>query len=69
LNLRADIPLDYLLVVAPSDEAKYPSSIGQAFLMQDAAAERQEHVMFMVPRMFQMEEESGAGIKAAAAPR
>ncbi|CAN5417169.1 hypothetical protein BH10PLA1_BH10PLA1_14130 [soil metagenome] len=64
LNLRVDIPLDYLLVLAPSEEAKYPSSLGRAFLTQDAGADRQEHVMFMVPRMFQMDDESG--VKAGA---
>lgn len=57
LNLRADVPLDHVLVIAPSEEARTPGSLGQAFLVQDGPAEKQEHVLVMVPRMFRVENE------------
>lgn len=60
VNLRADIPLDHVLVVAPSEEASTPGSLGRAFLMQDSPVERQEHVLFMVPRMFRIQDEPTA---------
>jgi hypothetical protein len=60
VNLRVEIPLDYLLIVAPSEEAKTASSLGHAFLMSDAPAEKQEHVLVMVPRMFRIENEPTA---------
>lgn len=52
MNLRADIPLDSFIVVAPSTEARLPTSIGANFLVVDAAAERLERVFLFVPRPF-----------------
>jgi hypothetical protein len=60
VNLRAEIPLDHLLIVAPSDEARTASSVGHAFLMTEGPAEKQEHVLVMVPRMFRIENEPTA---------
>jgi len=61
MSLRADVPLNYVLVVAPSEEANIAASIGRAFLMTDTPAEKQEHVLIMVPRMFQIEDDKTAG--------
>ncbi len=61
VNLRADVPQDFLLVVAPSEEANLESSLGRAFLMQDSPTEKQEHVLFMVPHMYKVEDENTAG--------
>jgi hypothetical protein len=52
LNLRTDIPLDSFLVVAPSSEARIPTSIGANFLTLDGPAERLERVYLFVPRPF-----------------
>ena len=55
LNLRADVPLDNFLVIAPSSEGKWPTSVGNAFLKKDGAAERLEQVILLVPRPYLIE--------------
>src|SRR5690606_12420910 len=45
MNLRADIPLDSFLVVAPSSEARMSTSIGANFLVVQSPAERLERVL------------------------
>jgi hypothetical protein len=50
LNLRADVPQESFLVIAPSVEARRPSSVGRAFLVEDGHAEQFEHVLVLVPR-------------------
>lgn len=60
VNLRVEIPLDHLLIVAPSEEAKTASSLGHAFLASDTPAEKQERMLVMVPRMFRLEQEPSA---------
>ena len=60
VSLRADVPLEYVLVVAPSDEASIASSLGRAFMMTDTAAEKNEHVLIFVPKMFQIEDDKSA---------
>jgi hypothetical protein len=50
LNLRAVIPPDSFLVIAPSLQGKWPTSIGNAFLVSDRDAEQYEQVLVMVPR-------------------
>ncbi len=52
LNLRADIPLDSFLVVAPSPEARLYTSIGANFLTLSGPAERLERVLLFVPRPY-----------------
>jgi hypothetical protein len=51
VNLRADVPPDGFLIVAPSDQAAWPTSIGHNFLVHDGAAERTESVLLIVPRL------------------
>jgi hypothetical protein len=50
VNLRADVPPDSFLIVAPSAEATWPTSIGNRFLVHSEAAEQTESVLLIVPR-------------------
>jgi hypothetical protein len=50
LNLRTVIPPDSFLVLAPSEGGRWPTSIGNAFLAIDGAAEQREQVLLFVPR-------------------
>lgn len=50
LNLRADLPPDTFLIVAPSSEGRWPTSIGSSFLLADSPAERMEQVLVIVPK-------------------
>jgi hypothetical protein len=52
LKLAADIPLGTFLVIAPSEYAKAPTSVGNAFLMKDGPADREEQVLILVPRVY-----------------
>lgn len=49
LNLRTDVPLDGLLVVAPSPESTNPMSLGHAFLSEPGDTQRLEQVLLLVP--------------------
>lgn len=55
LNLRADLPPGTFLIVAPSSEGKWPTSIGSAFLTKDEPAARMEQVLLIVPKPFVVE--------------
>jgi hypothetical protein len=61
LNLRADVPLDSFLVIAPSGEATWSTSIGNNFFMSNGTAERLENVLLIVPRPIQIEEAPAGG--------
>ena len=52
MNLRADLPPETFLIIAPSSEGKWPTSIGSSFLVSDAPAERMEQVLLIVPKPF-----------------
>jgi len=56
MNLRADVPVDSFLVIAPSDEARWRTSIGNNFFVSDGTAERMENVLLIVPRGVRIEE-------------
>lgn len=49
LNLRADIPLDSFIVVAPSTEARVTGIIGGHFLTVSKTTEKLERVILLVP--------------------
>jgi hypothetical protein len=51
LNLITDVPLDGFLVIAPSDHARIPSSLGSSFLIGGNISERFEQVLLLVPRV------------------
>jgi hypothetical protein len=60
LNLIADVGVDTFLVIAPSSEARWPSSLGNVFLTADAATERTETLLIIRPVMFQQRMEQPA---------
>jgi hypothetical protein len=49
LNLRADVPDDSFLIVAPSDDSRRRSSVGGRFFIVQDNAERLERVLVIVP--------------------
>ena len=55
LNLRTDVPVDSFLIVAPSSEATWPTSIGNNFLVTPREAERMETVLLVVPAAMRIE--------------
>jgi hypothetical protein len=51
LNLRTDVPMNNFLVVAPSAESTWATSLGNRFLIAEGPAERIEIVLLFVPRI------------------
>jgi hypothetical protein len=51
LNLRAEIPTGRFLIVAPSREGRWPTSVGSVFFTSGGAGERHERVLLMVPKL------------------
>jgi len=49
LNLRAVIPPGWFLVIGPSPESRWPTSLGNAFLTLDGDADEKEQVLILVP--------------------
>src|SRR5688572_5960420 len=49
VNLRTDIPPGHFMIVAPSEEAAWPTSIGSSFLLHDGPTERVESVLLFAP--------------------
>jgi hypothetical protein len=49
LNIQADIPVGHILIIAPSPQVRWKTSLGATFLVQDGAAEQVEQVMLFVP--------------------
>ena len=56
MNLRTDVPVDQFLIVAPSPQSTWPTSIGNAFLVNEGAAEKMETVLLIVPKSLHLEE-------------
>jgi hypothetical protein len=56
LNLRCDVPVDHFLVVAPSSESSWRTSIGNCFFITDGVAEKLENVLLIIPRPIRLEE-------------
>jgi hypothetical protein len=52
LNLTADIPLDGFLVLAPSEESKWPTSLGSNFFVNDGATEQTETLLIFRPMVY-----------------
>ena len=57
LNLTADIPRDGFLVLAPSPDGKWPSSLGNTFLIKDGATEQTETLLIFRPITFRTKAE------------
>jgi hypothetical protein len=52
LNMTVDVPLDENLIVAPSPEAKWPTSLGSNFLTDEGAAAQTETLLIFKPVVF-----------------
>jgi hypothetical protein len=59
MNLIADVPMDSFLVVAPSPEGRWPSSLGNAFLVNDGETEQTETVLIFRPIVFRQKATTG----------
>jgi hypothetical protein len=55
LNLVVDVPVNNILVLAPSSDASAETSLGHAFLMKDDPAEQFEQVILIFPRPTRIE--------------
>ncbi|HEV7301380.1 MAG TPA: hypothetical protein VGN72_18605 [Tepidisphaeraceae bacterium] len=56
LSLATEIPRDQFLIIAPSREGRWPTSLGNVFLTANGTAERQERVVLLVPRVVTLRE-------------
>ncbi len=56
MNLRTDVPADHFFIVAPSPQSSRTTSVGNAFLVSNGAAEQMETVLLIVPRAVHLEE-------------
>lgn len=59
-SLTADVPLNGVLIIAPSVEGRWPTSIGNNFLTADGNAERMERLLLLVPRAARAEKSQQA---------
>jgi hypothetical protein len=69
LNLTVDVPLDDVLVVGPSAEAKWPTSLGSNFLVNDASAQQTETLLIFKPVPFRMGGPTAAAAATQPAPQ
>jgi hypothetical protein len=58
LALSVDIPLEHFLVIAPSPESKWNSSLGEAFLQQDGNAQKLEQVLIVIARPYRLDDQN-----------
>jgi hypothetical protein len=58
LALSVDIPLEHFLIIAPSPESKWDSSLGDAFLERDGGAEKQEQVLIVIARPYRLDDQN-----------
>jgi hypothetical protein len=54
LNFRVDLPTTSFLIITPSPQASNLVSVGNAFFINDAPAERQEQVMLIVAEPYRV---------------
>ena len=62
LNLTADVPLDSFMVVALSPEGRWPSSLGNVFLVSDGIAEQTETLLIFRPMVFRQKTMPGTTV-------
>ena len=60
LNLRVIIPQDGFLVVAPSPDGEWPTSVGNSFFRKNGDVDQKEQLLVLVPRMNERPELPGA---------
>lgn len=61
LNLEVEVPSNSFLVVAPSTQAQWPTSLGNTLLITGGDAERLETILLLVPQAIVLEEVSPGG--------
>lgn len=66
LDMAADIPLDHLMIVAPSPESRNAMSLGHAFFIVQGDAQELEQMLILVPRLYKAKEKGPAGAGAGA---
>jgi hypothetical protein len=59
LNIEVDIPLQHFLVIAPSAEATWESSVGQRFFVKDDPAEQMEQVLLVIAQPYRLDSPDG----------
>jgi hypothetical protein len=59
-NMVLDLPLSSILVVAPSLEARFSSTLGHAFFLAETPSQRLERVLVVIPRAYQKADEATA---------
>jgi hypothetical protein len=52
--VKADVPPDHFLIFAPTSDAKWPSSLGQAFFEKNGLAQRMETVLIFSPHTYRL---------------
>jgi hypothetical protein len=60
VNLRADIRPDTFLIIAPSPDGRWPSSLGNIFLTKDGNAEKNEQILLLVPQPYRLDDPAKA---------
>ena len=68
LNVKADVPLDKFLILAPSPESRSVMSLGHAFLTRDGGTERVEEVLLLIPQALRVRPEAPVEAKAPTPP-
>ncbi|MEA2709280.1 MAG: hypothetical protein QOF78_1881 [Phycisphaerales bacterium] len=56
LNLRTDVALGSFLIVAPSSESTWRTSIGNNFFITEGSTERMENILLIVPAEMRIEQ-------------
>lgn len=58
LAINVDIPLEHFLVIAPSPESKWSSSLGEAFLQTDGGAQKLEQVLIVIAKPYRLDDQN-----------
>lgn len=58
LAISVDIPLEHFLIIAPSPESKWSSSLGDAFLQVDGGSQKLEQVLIVIARPYRLDDQN-----------
>jgi hypothetical protein len=64
LALTVDIPLEHFLIIAPSPESKWSSSLGEAFLQTDGGSQKLEQVLIVIARPYRLDDQNRPTVEA-----
>ena len=59
-TISADLPLESIMVIAPSVEARWPTSLGGTFWVQSTPSQQLERLMVIIPHAYVREETAPA---------